>query len=131
MTAGAEVAAAAFHRFLAAVAARDLDAVVACFAPDARYGNVPHPPAVGRDAIRDLLGPILNRSTEVRWDVLTEAVTGNSVVAERVDRFVIDGTEYAAACCGVYVADPASGLITEVRDYVDLGPWRASLAGVL
>ena len=125
------MATAAFHRFLAAVAARDVDGVVACFARDARYGNVPHPPAVGHDAIRDLLGPILERSSEVRWDVVTEATVGDSVMAERVDRFVIDGTEYAAPCCGVYVVDPVSGLITEVRDYVDLGPWRAALDGVL
>ena len=131
MTTGAGGAAEAFHRFLGAVAARDVDAVVACFAPDARYGNVPHPPAVGHEAIRALLGPILERSSEVRWDVRTVATSGNSVLAERVDRFVIDGTEYAAPCCGVYVVDPGSGLITEVRDYVDLGPWRASLAGVL
>jgi limonene-1,2-epoxide hydrolase len=124
-------AVAAFHRLLDAVATRDPDAVVACFTPDARYGNVPHPPAVGRDQIRAMLAPILERSAEVRWDVVTEAVAGDSVVAERVDRFVVDGTEYAARCCGVFVVDPASGLLAEVRDYVDLGPWRERLAPVL
>lgn len=125
------VAVAAFHRFLDAVATRDLDVVAGCFTPGARYANVPHRPAVGRQAIRAMLEPLLLRSSEVRWEVLTEAVTGDRVVAERLDGFVVDGVEYAAPCCGVFVVDPATGLIDEVRDYVDLGPWRADIAEVL
>lgn len=131
MTAAEEAARRAFQRFLDAVASRDLDAVVACFTPGARYANVPHRPAVGRSAIRAMLEPLVSRSSEVRWEVVTEAVSGDSVIAERLDRFVVDGTEYAAPCCGVYVVDPESGLIAEVRDYVDLGPWRASIEHLL
>lgn len=130
MSAG-EGAAAALHHLLDAIATRDLDAVVACFTPGARYANVPHRPAVGRQAIRAMLEPLLLRSSEVRWDVLTEAVVGDRVMAERIDRFVVDGVEYAAPCCGVFVVDPGTGLIDEVRDYVDLGPWRASIRDVL
>lgn len=131
MSEGEGAAAVAFHRFLDAVASRDLDTVVACFTPGARYANVPHRPAVGRQAIRAMLEPLLLRSSGVRWEVLTEAVVGDSVIAERVDRFVVDGVEHAAPCCGVFVVDPDTGLLDEVRDYVDLGPWRASIADVL
>ena len=115
-------------RFLDAVETRDLDAVLACFSPDAVWQNVPHPPSVGREAIGTLLGGILERSDRVRWDVVTDAYADDRAWLERVDRFWIDGEEYAVRCNGVLEIDTESGLITEFRDYVDLGEWRARLA---
>lgn len=115
-------------RFLAAVEARDAEAVGACFSPGARYANVPHPPAVGPEAITAMLAPILARSSSVRWEIVASSYQEGRAFLERVDRFVIDGTEYAVECNGVYEVDGVAGVITEVRDYVDLGPWRARLA---
>jgi limonene-1,2-epoxide hydrolase len=109
---------------LAAVAARDVDAVLDCFAPDATWQNVPHGPAVGHEGIRAMLAPLLSRSSRVRWDVVTEAFGEDRAWVERVDRFWIDGTEYAVRCNGVLELDPHAGVITELRDYVDLGEWR-------
>lgn len=116
------------HEFLAAVEARDLPAVGRCFTPGARYANVPHPPTVGSDAIVALLEPLLTRATRVRWDVVASCYGERRAFLERVDRFWIDGTEYAVECNGVYEVDLELGAIAEVRDYVDLGPWRARLA---
>ncbi|QYC45199.1 Limonene-1,2-epoxide hydrolase [Nonomuraea coxensis DSM 45129] len=121
----------ATDRFLAAVGARDARAAAACFTEDASYANVPHPPAVGRAAIEGLLGPILRRSERVRWDVVTASYTEERAWLERVDRFWIDGREHHVACNGVAEVDPARELITAFRDYVDLAPWRARIAGVL
>lgn len=118
-------------RFLAAVEDRDPDAAAACFAPHATYANVPHPPVVGPDGVRGLLAPILGRSESVRWEIVSSAYTERRAWLERVDRFVIDGREYAVACNGVAEVDPASGLLTAFRDYVDLGEWRARLGDVL
>ena len=115
-------------RFLAAVEARDVDALVSCFAGDGRWQNVPHPPAIGRDAIGAMLAPILSRSSAVVWDVVSEAYGPGRAWLERVDRFWIDGTEYAVRCNGVLEFDADSGLIVELRDYVDLGEWRARLS---
>jgi limonene-1,2-epoxide hydrolase len=117
--------------FLAAVEARDVDAAAACFAPGASYQNVPHPPVHGPAGVAALLGPILRRSERVRWDVVTEAFAPGRVHLERVDRFWIDGTELAVACHAVIEVDENAGLITAFRDYVDLEPWRALLAGRL
>ena len=117
--------------FLAAIAARDLDAVLACFTRDATWQNVPHPRSCGHDEIRALLAAIVGRSEKVRWDVVTESYGENRAWLERVDRFWIDGTEYAVECNGVLEFDPESGLIRELRDYVDLGEWRARISGVL
>ncbi|MBP2366542.1 nuclear transport factor 2 family protein [Pseudonocardia parietis] len=127
MTADARAAAA---RFLAAVEARDARAAGACFAPDAGYANVPHPPAVGPAGVEAMLAPILNRSERVRWEIVTASYTERRAWLERVDRFVIDGHEYAVACNGVLETEP-SGLISSFRDYVDLGPWRELIGPVL
>jgi limonene-1,2-epoxide hydrolase len=121
----------AVDRFLAAVESCDADAVAECFTERASYANVPHPPAVGRTAIRAMFAPILGRSERVRWDVVSSAYDGDRAWLERVDRFWIDGREYAIECNGVYAVDPASGLLEEVRDYVDLATWRQRLGDVL
>ena len=97
------------------------------FSVDASWQNVPHPKAVGHDAIRAMLGGILDRSSKVAWDVVSEAYTADRAWLERVDRFWIGGTEYAVRCNGVLEIDAEAGVITELRDYVDLGEWRARL----
>ncbi|GAA4832034.1 hypothetical protein GCM10023201_20030 [Actinomycetospora corticicola] len=122
---------AALARFLTAVEARDAEAAGACFADGAPYANVPHPPVVGPAGVRDLLAPILERSEHVRWEIVTAAVDPRRCFLERVDRFVIDGREYAVACTAVVEIDPEADRITAFRDYVDLGEWRARLAGAL
>lgn len=125
------LARAATARLLAAVQGRDVAAVGRCFTAEARYANVPHPPAVGRAAIEALFAPVLSRSERVRWDIVSAADDGERAWLERVDRFWIDGREYAIECHGAFRADPATGLLAEVRDYVDLGAWRARLGDVL
>ncbi|MCP4436042.1 MAG: nuclear transport factor 2 family protein [Actinomycetia bacterium] len=117
-------------RLLDAVADRDVEAVVACFEPDGTWQNVPHSPARGREAIRAMLDPILRRSSQVRWDVVTESYDEHTAWLERVDRFWIDGIEHAVKCNGVLEFDPETGLIRELRDYVDLGEWRARVAHI-
>ena len=119
------------HGFLAAVEARDIDAVLTFFAEDGSWQNVPHPVAQGRDAIRAMLTGIVEQSSQVRWDIVSEAYSDRRAWVERVDRFWIDGEEYAVRCNGVLEIDPDQGVITELRDYVDLGEWRARVAGVL
>lgn len=128
---GDDPARAAVDRFLAAVHARDAGAAAACFAPRATYANMPHPPVTGPEGVRGLLEPILRRSSRVRWDIVSASYARDRAWLERVDRFVIDGQEYAIECNGVVEVDEPSGLITAFRDYVDLGVWRQRLGGVL
>jgi limonene-1,2-epoxide hydrolase len=118
-------------RFLAAVASRDPQAVAAVFTADASYRNMPHPAAVGPEAIAALFAPILGRAHDVRWDVVSRCDDGDRAWLERVDRFWIDGAEFAIECNGVYELDRERGLIRAVRDYVDLQVWRERLGDVL
>ena len=117
--------------FFAAIETLNPEQVAACFTPTARYSNMPHAPAVGRDEIAAMFAPILNRCERARWDVVSRADVGYRAHVERVDRFWIGGREYAIECHGVYLIDAESGLIGEVRDYVDLSLWRDRLGGVL
>lgn len=119
------------QRFLEAVHARDPQRVARCFTEDASYANVPHPAAVGREAIEAMFAPILGRSEQVRWDIVSESYADGRAWLERVDRFWIEGTEYAIECNGVYEIDSVEGLIWQARDYVDVGVWRTRLGDVL
>ena len=121
---------AAVTRLLAAIGSRDLRRIGDALTPGATWQNVPHEPAVGRDAVLSLLGGIVCWSDEVRWDVVSSATDGDVTWCERVDRFVIDGEEHAVRCNGVFRVDPVSGKVAEVRDYVDLGEWRARITPV-
>ena len=114
-------------RLLRAIEARDVPGLVACFAPNGSWQNVPHEPWVGRATIASMLAPILQRSERVQWDVVTASFAEHRAWIERVDRFWIDGVEYAVRCNGVIDLDSESGLIKELRDYVDLGEWRGRL----
>lgn len=115
------------RKLLRAVGERDIDGIIACLAPDAVWQNVPHPPVEGHLAIRAMLCPMLERSSAVRWDLVTAAYGDDRAWLERVDRFWIGGREFAVRCNGVLEFDTAEGVITEFRDYVDLGEWRTRL----
>ena len=119
------------HAFFAAVERRDVEAAAAWFADDAPYSNVPHPPTFGPAGVKAMLNNILAASTEVRWDVVSEAYDGGRGHVERIDRFVIGGTEYSVSCHGVFDVDQERRLITSFRDYADLTPWRATVVPAL
>lgn len=114
---------------LAAIERRDPRAIEDALAPTATWQNVPHPPAVGRPAVVRMLGDVVTWSDEVRWDVVSAVFGDDTAWVERVDRFVVDGAEHAVRCNGVFVA--VDGRVAEVRDYVDLGEWRARFGPVL
>jgi limonene-1,2-epoxide hydrolase len=117
--------------FLAAVVSREAKAVGAMFTLDATYRNMPHPPAIGPSGVEAMFSTILGRAEKVQWDVVSRSEDGRLTWLERVDRFWIDGAEYAIECNGVYEVDLEQGLILSVRDYVDLGLWRERLGDVL
>ena len=114
---------------LAAIESRDVRAIEDALSPRATWQNVPHPPAVGRDAVVRLLGDIVAWSDAVRWDVVSASFGPDTAWLERVDRFVIEGVEHAVRCNGVFTV--ADGVVADVRDYVDLGEWRARVGPAL
>ena len=74
------------HSFLDAVELRDVEAAAACFADDAPYRNMPHPAVLGPTGVRAMLSNFLAASSNVCWDVITEAYADNRGHLERIDR---------------------------------------------
>jgi limonene-1,2-epoxide hydrolase len=115
---------------LTAIESRDLRLIGRCLSPQARWQNVPHPAADGRDAVVALLADILTWSDEVQWDIVAASYEPHCAWLERVDRFRLDGEWYDVRCNGVIEVD-ATGQVREVRDYVDLGEWHGRVRPVL
>jgi limonene-1,2-epoxide hydrolase len=120
---------AAIERLLTAIESRDVRAIEDALAPDATWQNVPNSPAVGRDAVLAMLAGIITWSDGVRWDVMSAAYDDDVGWLERVDRFVIEGQELAVRCNGVF--EVRDHRVASVRDYVDVGEWRARAGPVL
>lgn len=109
--------------FLAAVEARDLDGVLACFHDDASYAYaMPLPALSGRDAIGAMFGGLMKEAEAIRWDIVTCSVDGDRIWTERIDRFTFGGREVAIECMGLF--EYSDGRIRSVRDYVDMATWR-------
>ncbi len=111
-------------QWLERISNRDAIGAAECFSEDAAYYYaMPHPPMQGRDRIREMFSGQATAYARISWEVTTAAVQADRVWMERVDRFITpDGREIAIECAGV--AEISDGLITEVRDYVDLQTWE-------
>ena len=100
----------------------DMDGVAALLAPDIDYHNMPMEPIAGKAAVERYLrsvGPF----DSCDWRIVSMAVTGNTVLTERVDAFVVDGTPIALPLMGVFEIEDR--LIRRWRDYFDLASYRA------
>jgi limonene-1,2-epoxide hydrolase len=100
----------------------DVDRIMGYFADDAVYHNMPVEPLRGREAIRQGISGFVTRMESGGWEVLHQAVAGDVVLNERIDRFKAGDREIALPVAGVFrVRD---GKITEWRDYFDMGAWQ-------
>ena len=107
--------------------ARDVDALLAVLADDARYENVPMSVLTGHDEIRSMLEGFLASAKEIAWEVLHQVEQGNLVMNERVDRFVMaDGKKIELRVAGVF--EIRDGKVAVWRDYFDLGEFTTQMS---
>jgi limonene-1,2-epoxide hydrolase len=105
--------------FLASWEKRDLAHILSHFADDAVYHNVPVEPIVGLAAIRGIFNAFLEAFRSASLDVVTMASSPDLVLAERVDRFVLnDGRRVELPVTGVFVIRDRK--IVRFSDYFDL-----------
>lgn len=108
---------------------KDIDAILACFASDAIYHNMPMEPVHGTAAIRESLNGFLASASEVQWDVLHIAENASGVVLnERVDKFKIAGQWLEVPVMGTFEVN--NGVITAWRDYFDLAGFEKQMAAI-
>ena len=113
--------------FVAAFNAKDVDKIMSFWGPEPVYHNMPGPPVKGTEAVRGLIESFVNSAEKVDWEILHIAETGDTVLAERVDRFVIGGKEIVLPCSGVF--EIVDGKIAVWRDYFDMATWQWQMGG--
>jgi limonene-1,2-epoxide hydrolase len=113
--------------FCAAAAGRAAKDLAGYFTEDAVYHNIPIAPVVGRAAIESTLAQFLDPATSVEFEVLAIASSGNIVLTERIDRFVLGGKSIALPVMGAFEIT-ADGKIAAWRDYFDMQQFTGQMS---
>jgi limonene-1,2-epoxide hydrolase len=113
------------REFCAVWSRGDVDAILAWFAPDAVYHNMPMAPVRGHAEIRAVLEIFVPPASKIEFEVLTIASRGNVVFTERVDRFTVGDKEIALPVAGVF--EVRDGKIAAWRDYFDMASYQRQL----
>lgn len=117
--------AAAVEAFVNAFNDRDVDRIMSFFTPDAVYHNMPGPPVSGTEAVRKVIESFVGPAEQVDWENLAIAETGNKVLTERIDRFVIGGKKIELPVMGTF--EFTDGKISAWRDYFDMTSWQRQM----
>lgn len=113
--------------FIAAWSRLDVDELLAYFAEDGVYHNMPIAPVQGHAALRPFISGFLAGWTSTDWEIRTIIGAGDVVIAERIDRTIANGKPVDLPCCGVF--ELAGGKIKAWRDYFDMVTYTRALAG--
>jgi limonene-1,2-epoxide hydrolase len=119
------------NEFMARFCTKDLDAACELVSDDVEYDNVPMGKQFGPEGIKAYAAPIIDPFDMVEFIVHREAATGNIVMNERTDRFILGDKQHDLAVTGVFEVNE-DGQISLWRDYFDMAPvnaMRADLAG--
>jgi limonene-1,2-epoxide hydrolase len=113
--------------FCAAFSRRDVSELLDFFTPDAVYHNMPIAPVRGREAIGNTLRQFVDPEGEAEFEVRALARSGNLVLTERVDRFVLRGLKVELPVMGCFEVT-AEGKISAWRDYFDMNQFTKQLS---
>ena len=120
----AETSEQLIRRFLGLWAVRDAEAMVACFAEDGVYENLPaNAPLVGRAAIREWLVMVFSHIDRIDVEVLNLASNGEWVLNERLDDHVAGEKHMPVPVMNA--AKVINGQIVLFREYYDMDTVRA------
>jgi limonene-1,2-epoxide hydrolase len=111
--------------FCAAFDAGDIDAILDFFTDDAVYHNIPVAPVQGKDAIRATFDMFMTGVEKVEFRVLNIAASGNVVLTERVDVFVLPAKSIELPVMGTF--EVRDGKIAAWRDYFDLNQYMQQI----
>jgi limonene-1,2-epoxide hydrolase len=107
--------------FLAAWPRGNIDELMAFFAPDAVYHNIPVPPVRGAAAIREAFLGFAKLMDSIEIENLHVAASGNVVFTERIDKFRSRTVRLDLPVAGVF--EIRNGKIIAHRDYFDYQTW--------
>jgi limonene-1,2-epoxide hydrolase len=104
----------------------DVQTLLDYFSDDAVYHNMPGPPSNGKAEIETTLA-YTKTMTSKGWEVVHQAVAGDTVINERIDRFEVGGQAVALPVCGVF--EVRDGKIAAWRDYFDMVTFQKQMPG--
>jgi limonene-1,2-epoxide hydrolase len=113
--------------FCAAWEAMDSQRILDSFTDDGVYHNMPMAPAVGKDAIKGLLGMILAPASAVTFEIKHMAAEGDVVLTERLDTFKMGDKTVTLDVMGTF--EVRDGKIAAWRDFFDLASWTKQVSG--
>ena len=96
------------------------------FTEDGVYHNMPMAPVRGRENVQKLIQGFTASWTHTTWDIRTLLSSGDTVVAERLDRTQAGDKSVDLPCVGVFELE--AGKIKVWRDYFDLGTYQSAVA---
>ncbi|HTO52996.1 MAG TPA: limonene-1,2-epoxide hydrolase family protein [Myxococcota bacterium] len=111
--------------FLAAWSRRDAHELAGYFTDDGVYHNMPLAPVAGRAAVEQLIRGFIGGWSEAKFDLVSVASAGQTVIAERVDRIRAGGKSVDLPCVGVFELE--GGKIKRWRDYFDLATYQRAM----
>lgn len=104
---------------------KDWDGIEALFADEVIYHNIPMAPLNGKSEAMAMIRGM--QPKEVDWQILNIAESGNVVLTERVDNFVMaDDKEVSLPVMGAMELE--QGKIVAWRDYFDLPSFTSQMA---
>jgi limonene-1,2-epoxide hydrolase len=111
--------------FCAAWDRLDWDAIHSCLADDLFYHNIPMAPTRGIAEFKAFFAgfPV----SEAAFEIHHIAATGNIVMTERTDRFLLAGQPIVIRVMGVF--EIRDGKIAVWRDYFDLAEFSRQMPG--
>ena len=112
--------------FCAAIGRKDQAAAMGLVAEDCYYDNVPIGHMVGHEKMLEVLGPMFSSPDAVEFEILRQTATGNMVMNERIDRFILAGKQIELPVMGVFEVN--ENKITFWRDYFDQGTFRKQMS---
>jgi limonene-1,2-epoxide hydrolase len=105
----------------------DVDKILEYMTDDCVYHNIPVEPAVGKDAIRAVFAMFTTGVEKIEFVMKNISGTGNTVLTERVDIFVLPHVTVELPVMGTF--EVRDGKIAAWRDYFDLNQYMSQLSG--
>jgi limonene-1,2-epoxide hydrolase len=113
------------RRFIEACSRADVAEFTSYFTEDAIWWNAPWQAIRGREAIGATLERGAAQMKALPWEIRHIVASGDVVMTERVDHFLVGETHISVPCMGIF--ELRDGRIAAWRDYWDLQQFEQQL----